>query len=525
MTADHKIAWSTFAPVGREQELLVDAYASGWVSGGAYVERLERELSSLFPGSEAFAVANGTAALQLAFQVLGLQPGDRVIVPSFCFQAAGNVLVQLGAIPIFCDCDPLTWNQSVETIARAHAATQAVGVVVVHNYGLAAPIAEIAAWAREQGVWVIEDCAEAWFSRYRGQLLGTFGTLATFSMHATKTISCGEGGVVLLNEPSLARRLRLLRSHGLDRAHRHYLHALAGNNYRLSNLLAAVAVAQLEGREALVQRQDENALRYLRQLEGHDLVSTQQALRDADNRIWALAVQIDFARLSIDRDDMIAELRLRGIETRPGFYPASAHDYYPAGTVIHDCVAAKVSSEVIALPCPLGVQGDEIDHIVTTLFAVIDAHRHVDAQTVIVRSGAAEFRARVGAFAEGLKEGRSTFRYFMSRSPEVIRNHATTMLVESGGRDVAYGHLDEEAGVTWLGIAVADGLTGRGWGRVVMRELITDAARLGISTLRLRVDRDNAPAQQLYRQFGFEVVEIGTDAVTMSKSVEPIEVA
>jgi len=154
------INWSNFKVVGRELECLADAFNSGWVSGGPYVEKLESELERIFPGSTALAVSNGTSALQLAFQTLDLKPGDQVLVPSFCFQSASNVLRQLGAEPVFCDVDPLNWNQTVRSVEKART-SRTVGVVVVHNYGIAAPIAKICDWTKEQGLCLIEDCAEA----------------------------------------------------------------------------------------------------------------------------------------------------------------------------------------------------------------------------------------------------------------------------------------------------------------------------------------------------------------------------
>ena len=255
--SSYKIEWSSFSPVGNEAQYLQDAFASGWISAGGYVEKLKSELDRVYAGSRSFAVSNGTSALQLAFQTLGVKPGDQVIVPAFCFQAAGNVLSQLGAIPVFCDVNSMTWNQTVETIRRANTG-KVVGIVIVHNYGRAAPSEEIATWAKANGLWVIEDCAEAWFTTYRNRFVGQFGDVATFSMHATKTIASGEGGVVMINDKALTEKVRLLRSHGLDRSKTHYMHELAGNNYRLSNLLCAVAYGQLEQR-VLIESAKRNA--------------------------------------------------------------------------------------------------------------------------------------------------------------------------------------------------------------------------------------------------------------------------
>ena len=149
---DELIPWSNFHAVGRELEYLTDAFKSGWISGGQYTQRLEKQLDLIFEKSTSLVVSNGTSALQLAFQVIGLEPEDQVIVPSFCFQAASNIIRQLGALPVFCDINPLSWNQSLSTIKQA-LTPKTKGIVVVHNYGVSAPIEQINSWAKANGLW------------------------------------------------------------------------------------------------------------------------------------------------------------------------------------------------------------------------------------------------------------------------------------------------------------------------------------------------------------------------------------
>jgi perosamine synthetase len=516
------ISWSDFAPVGNELQYLQDAFASGWVSGGQYVERLEALVGEIFEGSSPFAVSNGTIALQLAFQAFELRPGDEVVVPAFCFQAASNVLRQLGAKPVFCDVDPLTWNQTVETM-EAVITPGTVGVVVVHNYGAAAPSAEIRNWADRRGIWMIEDCAEAWFSSYKGRLLGQFGQVATFSMHATKPIASGEGGMVLLNDSQLSERVRLLRSHGLNRQSAHYLHLLAGNNYRLSNLLCAVAYGQMECREQIVAEQQQRLEWYAESLRGHWAFELQHSLSESDDNIWAVAVRIPFALIDMSRDELMAAMKEAGIETRPGFYAASALAYH-ADSAPSCPVADSLHGEIIVLPCSPKLTKDSVKLICNELIRIVGMRTKAGvgvSADVLDKSSAAV--ARVAAFDSRLIDGRSAFRYFDKRRHDVVLAHDRTVMLKRDGKDVGYGHLETENGITWLGIAVADSERGKGLGKILMRKLLGEAAAIGRPEVRLRVDTTNLRGIQLYRQCGFVDLSQGdnSSSLLMVKHVLP----
>lgn len=502
-----RIDWSSFKATGKELEYLRDAFESGWVSGGVYVEKLESALDSIFAGSRSFAVSNGTAALQVAFQVLSVKPGDHVIVPGFCFQAAGNVLRQLGAVPVFCDVSTLSWNQNVETISRA-LTDKTVGVVIVHNYGRSAPSEEIVEWARQRGLWVIEDCAEAWFSKYKGKYLGQFGAASTFSMHATKTIAAGEGGVVLLNDASLADRLRLLRSHGLSRDKVQYFHELAGNNYRLSNLLCAVAYGQLEQREGILKRQRERMEAYQEFLGGHWALSLQQGIPFSDDNLWAVAVRIKSDLLRVSRDELMRLMQEKGIETRPGFYPASALAYNnDQGLPNAHPVSAAVAREVIVLPCSPQLNREQIRCVCETLKSLLDEYRRPGSDFVfedLTQSPAPE--VTLGKLVSGLGRGAESFRYFKSRPFEIVRRHRIAVALKVEDEVLGYGHVEVEGGIPWLGIAVVESRVGQGWGKLIMSELMARARTAGVDELHLNVDRVNVFAIHLYAAFGFHPI-------------------
>lgn len=497
--------------MGNEARYLQDAFESGWVSGGGYVNRLETELDHIFAGSKCFAVSNGTSALQLAFQTLGVEAGDRVIVPAFCFQAAGNVLSQLGAEPVFCDIDSSTWNQTVDTIKRAMT-DGVVGIVIVHNYGRTAPSEEIVAWAKAHNLWVIEDCAEAWFSKYNGRYVGLFGDIATFSMHATKTIAAGEGGVVMINDHSLAERLRLLRSHGLDRSKTHYLHELAGNNYRLSNLLAAVAYGQLECRSKIEANQKARMEAYYRRLNGHWAFELQTAIKGASDNLWAVGLRLNSHLLTISRDQLIAELSKCRIETRPGFYPASALHYNTRYLKEMLPVSEAVAKDVVVLPCSSNMTEDDISYVCDELERLLNTYsRQASPHSFVDLKSDRSTTKKLTAFLSSLGKGNGSFRYFQNRNLDVVFKHDVSILLENEAAPIGYGHIETESGVSWLGIAVAEDYVGKGWGKLIMTKLVNAAMHAAIERLNLKVDRTNVSAVRLYQSFGFVAVETKSD--------------
>ncbi len=498
------INWSSYFPAGNEEEYLLLALRSGWVSGGAYVSNLESSLDEIFSGSRSFAVSNGTVALQLALQVMGPSGDDEVIVPAFAFQAAGNVALQLGVNPVFCDVDGHSWNQSIETIEQV-VTERTVGIVVVHNYGMAAPIEEICEWAKHKGIWVIEDCAEAWFSKYREKYLGQYGDIATFSMHATKTIACGEGGVVLVNRDYLLNRTKLYRSHGLERREKHYYHLEPGNNYRLSNLLCALALAQIEQREEILRKQDYHYQLYKRLLSEHWAVQFQSAVEYSKNEVWATAIKIDFEELDISRDELIELLLERNIEVRPGFYPAATLPYHSHRSFVHTIVSEDISKHIIVLPTNGSVTDEKVNTVCRELLDLIAQNSKFRTLKFIPITNTPESLDILSSFLDNLKVGSKNFRYFQSRSLQVIEKHEVTLLLKHESNIVAYGHLEEEGDELWLGIAVSDGHIGLGWGLTMMRQLEKEAIDRGLRVISLRVDIDNYAAQRLYLKMGYSV--------------------
>ncbi len=515
-----RIDWSDFYHWGNESEYVKEAIDSKWVSGGQYVGRLEQQFKTLLNIPNVLAVSNGTAALQLAFLGIGIKPGDEVIVPGFGFMAAANVLRQMHAIPVFSDVCLFNWNMDVAQVKTLISA-KTKAIVTIHNYGVMADMAQLAELATANNICLIEDCAEAVFSSYQGQYCGAFGDICTFSLHATKTISSGEGGIVGCKDPALYEKMALIRSHGLRRAKKHYWHEEHGNNYRLSNVLAAIGVAQCEKYEDILAQKKRVFDRYRERLEMHPLISFQCSAQITSPVIWAVAVYIPFAVLNIERDELMDQLLVSGIETRPGFYTPNELPIFDDVCNQPNRNSQQLAANIIVLPSSALIKDEVIDFVCETLLAQVNAAQSFSL-TVKSLEDNDQDRALLARFLLTADSSLKAFRYFSTRDYSVLENHVGTLMLLKEGEPVVYGHLDREGDTVWLGIAAIESHKGLGLGKLMMRHLIEFAYQNGLSELVLRVDKDNSAAFNLYRNNGFIVDEHDTAAGSylMTKTLE-----
>ncbi|GEA07076.1 hypothetical protein KUL42_18370 [Alteromonas sp. KUL42] len=507
MSDEKKINWSDFYHWGNESQYVTDAIDSKWVSGGQYVGRLEQQFSTLLDLNNVLAVSNGTAALQLAFLGIDIKPGDEVIVPGFGFMAAANVLRQMNAVPVFADVSLFDWNMDVAHV-KALITSKTKAIVCIHNYGVMSAMAELADIAKKHGIYLIEDCAEAIFSQYQGKYCGAFGDICTFSLHATKTISSGEGGIVSCKDPELYEKMVLLRSHGLRREKKHYWHEVHGNNFRLSNVLAAIGVAQFEQYDAILKQKERVFERYQSALSNHPLISFQCYPKISSPIMWAVAIYIPFSLLSISRDELMDRLLKYGIETRPGFYTADELPIFADISQRSIPNAQHIASNVIVLPSGALISDDDIDFVCQTLLTQLDQVTSTPLAFKLLDSNAepdALDQRLLQQFLTNAHSSLSAFRYFSTREYSVLQNHLSTLLLLIDGKPVVYGHLDQDKDTVWLGIAAIESHKGLGLGKIMMRELINHAYQHGLSSIVLRVDKDNVAAFNLYRSYGFVV--------------------
>jgi perosamine synthetase len=360
-----QIPWAKPYFRGDEQRYVGEALASTWISGGAFIDRLERDIARYCEVDHALAVSSGTAALHLAYLGAGLKAGDEVIVPGFGFLAAANVALHMGARPVFAEVEPRTWCVTAPDIERCLTGKTRL-IVPVHTYGNVCRMDEILDLSRRHGVAVIEDAAESFGSRYKGQLSGTFGLIGCFSFQATKTITTGEGGLVVTDETPVAETMALYRSHGMLRK-RHYWHELPGHNFRLTNLQAALGCAQYDNLEAIIKERRRVSQHYRARLGAERGVKLQQFDLDVDPVVWALALRLDPEAFPQGRDAVMRQMDELGIETRPGFYAPSMMDFYGCPPL---SVCEALSRQIISLPCFPALSAKEIDRIRDGLMAL-----------------------------------------------------------------------------------------------------------------------------------------------------------
>lgn len=363
-------------PVLGEKELVnvTECILSGWISStGRFVAEFERACAAACGTEHAVSTANGTVALHLALLALGVGPGDEVIVPTLTFIASANAVTYTGARPVFVDSEPRSWNIDPQAVARA-ITPRTKAVMVVHLYGHPCDMEAIAAICRPHGVALVEDAAEAFGSTYRGRPVGSLSDIATFSFFGNKIITTGEGGMITTTRRELAERCRLLRDHGMS-PERRYWHTVLGYNYRMTNLQAAVGVAQVEKLEAIIAAKRRIAATYrlaLRGLPGVDFPDEPAGTRSV---FWLISVTIAPGAFGIGRDAVMARLKAQGIETRPVFPVVHRQPIYP-GPHAPMPVADEVSDRGLSLPSDATLTEAEILRVAGALRALHDEAGH-----------------------------------------------------------------------------------------------------------------------------------------------------
>ncbi len=305
---------------GNEEKYVVDAIRSTWISStGPYIQRFEREFAELCGTNTAISVSNGTVALHLALLALDVRPGDEVLVPSLTYIATANAVRYVGAEPVFVDVDPNTWcidpNLLEENITR-----RTKGIIAVHLYGHPADMDAINHIAAVHGLWVVEDAAEAHLARYKGRLVGSLASMATFSFYGNKIFTSGEGGAITLSDKQMAVRIRTLRGQGVD-PQRRYFFPITGYNFRMTNVACAFLCAQLERREQILERRKWVYGQYRDRLAGIPGIQFQPVADWAEPARWLFCVTVNSAEYGCSRNELMNLLDQEGIETRPFFIP------------------------------------------------------------------------------------------------------------------------------------------------------------------------------------------------------------
>jgi perosamine synthetase len=351
-------------PYFDEQELanVVQAVKTGWVSSkGSFIPEFEERCAAYCGVRYGVATANGTCALHLALTVLGVGPGDEVIVPSLTFVATANAVRYAQAKPVFVDSDPYYWCLDPEKL-EAKITRNTKAIIPVHLYGHPCDMDAIADCARRHNLYVIEDVAQAHGAEYKGKKVGSFGEIACFSFYGNKMITTGEGGMCLTDSQELAERMRLLRDHGMNPTRR-YWHDFIGFNYRMTNMQAGIGVAQLGKLERFIERKRAIAGWYedgLGELARKGLIKLHPEMPWAKGTYWMYSILTEDAFVS--RDELAKRMEQAGVETRPFFHPMHTLPPYRDGESLPVC--EELSAKGISLPSGVSLTREDVEMIV-----------------------------------------------------------------------------------------------------------------------------------------------------------------
>lgn len=322
----------TFIPISRphlsqrEEDLVLEALRSGWVSSiGQFIDAFEARFAAFCGVDYAVAVSNGTTGLHLALEALRIGPGDEVIVPDLTFVASANAVAYTGAVPVLADIDPATLCLSAETVAPL-IGPRTRAIMPVHLYGHPADMDPLMELARRHGLHVVEDAAEAHGAEYKGRRVGGIGDVGVFSFYGNKIITTGEGGMLTTNDRDLYLRARTLRDHAMS-AERRYWHPERGFNYRMTNLQAALGVAQMESIDAFIAHRGEVMSWYTRHIEPAPGVRLNHVANWAKNVFWMICLEVDWFDEAL-RARFMERLKAANIDTRPYFHTMSSMPMY-----------------------------------------------------------------------------------------------------------------------------------------------------------------------------------------------------
>lgn len=345
---------------GNEKKYVVDCLDSQWISSiGIYTEKFEKTFAEFVDSPFAIGVSNGTVALHLALHCLNVGPGDEVIVPTFTYIASVNTIKQTGATPIFVECNQDDWLIDVKDV-MAKITPRTKAILPVHLYGAVCDMPVLREIAAAHDISLVEDCAEALGSTLDGQHVGTFGDIGTFSFFGNKTVTTGEGGMVIANDPDVAARLRKVKGQGQS-LERRYWHDEIGFNYRMTNICAAIGLAQMERVDAILSRKREIAAIY-RQLLKDSPVTFQTRRPGVVSSDWLISLLLPDGT---DREALMQSMRERNVDTRPVFYCAHQMPMYKLETEFP--VSERIARLGISLPSYPALTDQDVERVVATL--------------------------------------------------------------------------------------------------------------------------------------------------------------
>ena len=346
----------------KEIQYIMDAVSSGWVSSlGKYVDMFEEKFASYCGTKYALTTSNGTTALHLVLVALGIKPGDEVIIPDITFVATGNAVKYVGAKAVIVDIEEDTLCIDPESVKKA-ITPKTKAIIAVHLYGHPANMEEINKIAGEYGIIVIEDAAEAHGAEVNGKKVGSLGHVGTFSFYGNKIITTGEGGMITTNDENLYERMRHLRDHAMSKEKR-YWHTEVGFNYRMTNVQAALGLAQLERIDEIIAKKRLIFEWYKEGLKDIEGIKLNYEAPWAKNVYWMVCLEVE-GYTEKQRDELMKRLKEKNIDTRPYFYPLSDMPMFEKADTP---IAHKVYQRGLNLPSYFDITKDQVDYVCKTI--------------------------------------------------------------------------------------------------------------------------------------------------------------
>lgn len=354
---------------GNEKKYLIECIDTGWISSeGPFVKEFEEKFSRKVGRNYGIAVCNGSAALDVAVVALGLKEGDEVIMPTFTIISCANAVIRAGAIPVLVDSDPYTWNMDVKQI-ESKITPKTRAIMVVHIYGLPVDMDPVIKLARKYGLKIIEDAAEAHGQTYNGKPCGSLGDISAFSFYANKHITTGEGGMVVTDDEELAERCRSLRNLCFQ-ANRRYVHEEIGWNFRITNLQAAVGLAQLERLDEFAKKKRKMGKYYTEKLRNMECIQLPlERTSYADNIYWVYGIVLN-ENIGINSEEIMSRLKERKIGTRSFFYPMHEQPvFHKMGLFKNETypVAERIARKGFYIPSGLALTQKQMDEVVKVI--------------------------------------------------------------------------------------------------------------------------------------------------------------
>lgn len=358
---------------GNEKKYLNECIKTGWISSeGPFVKQFEEKMAQKVNRKFGIAVCNGSVALELALAALELQPGDEVILPTFTIISCATAVIRRGCVPVLVDSSPGTWNMNIDHIEeKITGKTKAI--MVVHIYGIPVDIDPILRLAKKYGLKIIEDAAEMHGQTYKKRPCGSFGEISTFSFYPNKHITTGEGGMVLCDDEYLATRCKSLRNLCF-KADQRFIHDELGYNFRMTNLQAAIGIAQIERLEEFVKRKKSMGKLYTDLLsDQEDLELPLQRTSYADSIYWVYGIVLR-EKIPFNSREFMKKLRKYQIGSRPFFWPMHEQPVFKKMKLFkneHYPIAERLARRGFYVPSGLNLTNEQINRVASTVKKIL----------------------------------------------------------------------------------------------------------------------------------------------------------